>query len=149
MTEALPRVRDWRTRLIAWSNAQIGRPFIWGETDCAALVRASLQECFGQDVVPGVPTWQSKREAIRVLKAHEPVKILEALGAVKTTVGFARAGDIVRANETDVVGGIALGVWVDGGCLVTSVERGVVFIRAASMPRDGVVYSLWEILADG
>ena len=145
-----PRVRNWRTRLIAWSTAQVGRPFVWGETDCAALVRAALTECFDRDVVPEVPSWHSKKEALRVLRAHDPVKTLEALGATRTTIGFARGGDIVSMRaEADEVGGVALGVWVDGFCLVPSVKHGVTRVNAISMPRDAVVLSLWEVPVDG
>lgn len=144
------RVRDWRTRLLAWAATQVGRPFRWGETDCATLARAALAECFGEDVAPNVPRWHTKKGAAAALREHDPIHVLESLGAAKMTVGFARAGDIVQLiAEEDTLGGVALGVWIDGSCLITSRKAGVQIIPAAAMPRDSVVYSLWEIQENG
>jgi len=140
----LERVRDWRTRLIAWSAEQVGKPFVWGETDCASLVRAALMECFGKDVT-GVPTWRSKRGAANVLKKYPPLEVLGWLGAEKRTVAFARAGDVVSLPDTDTLGDVALGVWIDGACLVSTQKGGVQLVPAAQIPRDCATYSLWEI----
>jgi len=140
------RVRDWRTRLVEWAALQVGQPFAWGKTDCATLARSALRECFGEDVAPEVPTWSTKKEAMRVLKQHQPLQILESLGAEQKSIAFARAGDIVSLPSDDA-GELALGVWIDGACLVSSKKAGVQLVPAADMPRDCIAYSLWEIQA--
>ena len=132
--------------MIEWAAVQVDRPFAWGETDCASLARAALKQCFGEDVAPEVPEWHSKREAARVLRAHPPLQILEALGAERTAIGFARAGDIISLPVTeDLIGDIALGVWTDSACLISSQRAGVELLRAGDVPPESVAYSLWEI----
>jgi len=122
----------------------VGRPLIWGETDCASLARASLRICFGEEVLGELPVWHTKRGALRTLKLHDPSAVLEKLGAERRGMGFARGGDIV-VLPPDPSGGVSLGVWVDGGCLMVSEEDGVRMIRAPDVSSEGVVYSLWEI----
>jgi hypothetical protein len=81
-----------------------------------------------------------------VLRAHPPLQLLEQLGAFRVTVPFARAGDIISLPATeDLVGDIALGVWTDSECLISSQRGGVELLRAIDVPPESVAYSLWEI----
>ena len=140
------RVLNWRTRLIEWGLAQVGKKFKWGVTDCATLARRSLQECFGTDVAPSVPTYATRRRAARALKKHgSPKSILLRLGAEERPITFARAGDIILLpDEQEVIGGEAYGVWLDGACLLSGPD-GVRLIPARDMPPESVAFSLWEI----
>ncbi len=81
---------------------------------------------------------------MRTLKTHNPSEVLEKLGATRNSMGFARGGDIVVLPH-EPRGGVALGVWVDGACLMVSEEDGVRMIRAQDVSPEGIVYSLWEI----
>lgn len=141
---------DWRTQLARWAQAQPGRPFVWGETDCAALVRQGLELVFGHDLWPETPYWHSAREAKKTHKTTGGmVAALQRLGAQQTTVNFARSGDVVAFPEPEEkVGGTALGLWVDDRCLLSS-DRGVVAVRRQDLPPDAAVYSLWGVPVHG
>jgi hypothetical protein len=80
----LVRQPQWRNNLLTWAKAVHGRPYVWGTTDCASLVRGALKEQFGEDVL-GLPGWGSLRLAQRVwlpLSCNGgPATIFERLGA--------------------------------------------------------------------
>lgn len=140
------RVLDWRSRLIEWGVQQIGKPFKWGQTDCAMLVRRALEECFGRDLVPHVPQWSDRRRAQRTLKKYGSWRsMLLSLGAEERPINFARTGDVIWMDEpTEPVGGEAYGVWLDAACLVSS-DEGVYLVSSRDMPQTAVALSLWEV----
>lgn len=139
------RVRDWRTRLMEWGLAQRGRAFQWGETDCATLARFSLMLCFGYDVTERIPRWYSAREAARVLEEYSIEAELLRLGAEVQPKSFARGGDIILMGESAELGGVAMGVVLDGSTvLAAGSEEGVQFVSLSSLPDEAKVYSLWE-----
>lgn len=140
------RLRDWRRRLTTWASQQVGLPFVWGETDCASLVRSALTEMYGADVFPHLPKWTTAREALAVLQAHGSVEaILLNAGAELVTMPFIRAGDIVvLPDQEDRVSCI---VCVDGlACITASSRQGVIQIpRPPVVDNPRCVYTVWEI----
>src|SRR3970040_964587 len=93
---------DWRSRLHAWGTAQVGKPFVWGETDCGSLSRKALEMMFGVDIMPVLPVYNSWSEA--VVAKHQVARFgsfLTKLGALEGEPAFMRAGDIVVAPEPD------------------------------------------------
>lgn len=139
----MKRPLDWRTRLVRWALAQPGRPFVWGETDCATLARQAVVLCYGEDPWPDTPQWHTAREAKRAHAASGGmVAALECLGARHVPLNFARTGDIVAFPEPkEKIGGMALGVWVDDRCLLSS-DEGVFMARRTDLPADAMVLTL-------
>lgn len=56
----------WRSALLAWAKEVRGRPYVWGQTDCGALVRTALHLQFGVDVFAGLAQWATARQAAHV-----------------------------------------------------------------------------------
>ncbi len=136
---------DWRSRLLCWSALQVGRPFVWGQTDCATLGRSALTEIFGVDVMPWLPTWHSAREAVQVVQTYGPVEsILEKLGACGVSSAFMRAGDLVVMREPEEeIGRVAIMVCIDGRECIVSRHTGVVLERLPLLVEGAQAYSLW------
>ena len=60
------RQRDWCSALLGWAKEIRGRPYVWGDTDCGALVRTALHLQCGVDVFAGLPGWVTARQAAHV-----------------------------------------------------------------------------------
>lgn len=116
-TVAVQRVAAWRSQLMTWAGAQCGRPYVWGETDCASLVRAATRQMYGVDVFAGlVPEWRSQREAVRARRQVGGIGGALALaGAVPRVLAFVQAGDVwVRQTRAGAWHRGALGVALGG-----------------------------------
>lgn len=50
MTEPLPRLPDWRQRLDDYLDSIDGKPFEWGELDCALYAAGAVQAMTGVDL---------------------------------------------------------------------------------------------------
>lgn len=61
------RLPDWSERLFACLVAHQGRPFVWGETDCATLFADAVAAVTGADPLAAHRPWDSQRAAGRVL----------------------------------------------------------------------------------
>lgn len=114
--------------LVAWAKRQLGRPFRWGETDCAALLRRGLEIYWGQDRLAGLPTWSSARGALEVLRAHGPAaRLLEAAG-YRLRAGRPRTADVCTGP-----GGRNFGIVVVGRVLTAAAGRTTVLIPASRL----------------
>jgi hypothetical protein len=146
----LLRRQDWRTRLGAWATTQVGKQFVWGQTDCASLAREALCQMFGRDLIPVAVDYSTAYGATRALAQFGDIgSYLEELGAERTTPAFLRAGDIVLMDEpTEAVGGVALMICLDSRrCLMTG-PNGVSETLLAN-DAAAAVYSLWEVVTSG
>lgn len=138
------RQQDWSSKLQAWATAQLGKSFVWGETDCCALARAALIEMFGPFIAVHLPQWNSIRGAGLILQIRGSVgAVLEELGAERTSVPFMRAGDIViSAEPREEIGSRAVMVCINGQQCLAGTREGVSMMIP---PPDSIVYSLWEV----
>lgn len=146
----ITRRLDWRSALQAWAREQVGKPFVWGQTDCGSLARDALQIMFGRDVVPGLPRYQSWGEAVAAKDQIVLFSLLfEGLGAQASAPAFMRAGDVVVAIEPgEDVGRESLMICLDGRKCLASTRLGVVILEVPPDAQD-VVYTLWEVDVDG
>ncbi len=136
----------WRTRLLAWAQAVRGQPYVWGQTDCAALARAALYEMFCRDVAPQVPTWTSKRTALRILNIVGGIDaLLRSLGAEVVTLPFVRAGDIIVTAPDDRTDPLGMLIYTDPWCVSATPETGVAWVARTALAADSRVYSLWAL----
>jgi hypothetical protein len=39
----VPRQPHWERRLVEWMEAQVGQPYVWGETDCVSLACRAIE----------------------------------------------------------------------------------------------------------
>jgi hypothetical protein len=129
-----------RDVLIAWADAQRGKPFKWGETDCATIARWACQRMHGTDPF-SLPTWRSKAKALRVFR--ECGGIAKVLGQVASPVGrgFARTGDIALLKDKAVLGN-SLMVVIDTKVLVSRPETGVTLEDRSILP---ISTSFWRV----
>lgn len=140
----IQRRLDWRSRILAWSQAQVGKPLVWGQTDCAALARTAIVQMFGEAAEEILPRWKTAREALTILQERGSIgTILEELGADKLSVPFLRAGDLVVSSEPEeAVGGQSVMVCIDRTQCLAGTSHGVVMTAPGT---NAVVYSLWEL----
>lgn len=148
------RCNNWRSALVAFADEVTGRPFVWGETDCAMLAMRTLAVLFGFDVLAHIPRWHDARSALRVWNEVGPVaKVLSTLSAPQSDVNFIRAGDIAVLHEPqENIGGEMVLVCIDGvECLVSGPASGVIHVRIDEEPllKPPRIFSIWEVDRNG
>lgn len=126
----------WERRLVEWADSVQGRPFVWGETDCASLVVQALSLLGHPAAVPGYHTVSAAR---RVLAGLDPATVLRDLGAVEVGIAFAQSGDVHLGEDPETEGLPAVAVHVAGVWVTSSQGRGVHLAHELS---PGVTYRL-------
>lgn len=132
---SVPRLRDWRSRLVRYADEVRRRPFAWGTTDCVALMRGGLVALFGDVADGALPRWTSQPEALRLAVEHPPSAWLRRCGAAPVPIRFRQAGDILVTpfpDDPDHLEG--LGVVVPPGVLVSTPVRGVELVPFDGLP---------------
>jgi hypothetical protein len=132
------RLRNWDVRLVHFQTEVLGASFVWGETDCASLVRRALEVMYSPDDIPlppKLPRWTTEAGALRAHKRFGGVSgALEAGGAQRASLAFVQQGDVLVG--LDPAGGVpGAAVVVQGGFLVASVELGVLRRRLRDLRR--------------
>lgn len=126
-------MRDERA-LLRWAAEEAGKPLVWGETDCASLVRRGLSVLFGEDRLYRIPAWTSAKEALRALRAEGPAsRILEDAGYAPSERSPV-TGDVAVGN-----GGRDFGLVVFGRVLTAGDSRVVLY--DARRLRPGTLWS--------
>jgi hypothetical protein len=148
------RLPNWRSLLRTWADEQIGRPFVWGETDCCALTRGALSVMFGFDVVArqlGELRWTRSVEAYRVFHrlGGDINRVFAGFGAEERMFARStRAGDLIVVPSDERVGRFCVLVSVDGinECLLSTRDAGVIAAPLAAVTGgDARVWSLWGV----
>lgn len=106
----LERLPDWWPRLRATVDAWEGRPFVWGESDCACFAAACVEAVTGHDLMADRRgTYASRLQAAARLRWWRQPNVTSAAGAAFAAVGapvipprFAVVGDI-GATADDVL----------------------------------------------
>lgn len=119
----MKRVPNWDVALHFWAAEVVGKPYVWGSTDCGSLVRSALVAMYGQDVT-GIE-YATKAEALRVHAETGGVEaVLRGIGATDVDIRFAQQGDILIEPDGDGM-----------PCASVVVKRDVI----AAIPEAGVV----------
>lgn len=103
------RAPDWPERLAELVESCRGRPFAWGEHDCASFAAAAVHAVSGR--VVSLPAHGSEMAAMRAIAAHGSLvaAAVAVLGA-SLAPSLARRGDIVVvSNGGREVLGVCLG----------------------------------------
>lgn len=108
MTE-MARRNDWPERLITAIEGAHGRPFSWGEHDCALFAANTVQAMTGQDfAVPFRGRYRTRLGALRKLYPFGGLEAyVDTLGLAEIRPAFARRGDLALIDTED---GPALGI---------------------------------------
>lgn len=83
-------------RLVIWAREQIGRPFEWGETDCAMLALGAVGVWTDTDQASKYAgRWASESEALAHFATELPSAVLTGMGYAEIPASHAAIGDIV------------------------------------------------------
>jgi hypothetical protein len=140
------RQPGWEFRLVAYANSQVGRPFVWGETDCYSLVREALECVYDADLLPHI-IYTSKAKATTAARAFpQPGAALSDFGAVRVPLPNAQSGDVLLMPGDDGLGLPRFAVVVDGrGRVLTSDPgAGAEVLRASNIPPDSTAWR-WDV----
>lgn len=124
------RAPNWEATLLDAAGRRVGEPFVWGTSDCAALVRWAMAIIWGQDLWPEVAHWTTEREAIAAGRAHGTVaQMLAARGYQPVERWYAQTGDVVVEPEAfDGLGNAGV-VLMGTHLLMTDATAGVTLER--------------------
>lgn len=89
---------NWDRRLVEWAESVRGRPFVWGETDCATLVRGAVEAMYGPAFLAGiaVPEYGTQVGAERAWdQTGGTAAVLVLLGAQELPDGERQRGDVL------------------------------------------------------
>lgn len=137
MGRPLTRHADFMQRLMAFAQAEMGRPFIWGKTNCVALaLRALDAQCADSTLWH---RWQrrmtSPARVAAFLRQHDFDACTALLGQAGLTLidpAYAQPGDLLLYStpEWAFAAGVNLG---HAGVLSSTPERGVALWPRAAM----------------
>lgn len=92
---------NWRVALVEYAERMRGRPYVWGDTDCAALAADCVLICSGVDIVDEIGRWVGPREALRrAATLTDPSQPLVDHGALSVPQSRVQTGDVVVWPET-------------------------------------------------
>ena len=117
------KVDNYDYKLIEWVNTQMGKPYVWGVTDCGSLVRQGLNIVYGKDKFNDIPTWNTEEMCRKIWDDLGGVdKAFLDFGAKKIKGTFAQTGDIIVITANS-----AAGLIINSKILFSSIEKGIIF----------------------
>ncbi len=140
---ATRRVHGWEAALVAYADAQLGRSFAWGSTDCGSLVHGGLAAMYA--VAPLLhPLYNSLKGARERFTAMggDVAAWLGANGAEAVTRHYMQAGDVVLLRPTRRPRGLpSLGIAPSSSrLLVCTRKAGPQLMRAGGIPGTATVW---------
>jgi hypothetical protein len=89
------RVRNWDVQVTHWAIAQVGKPFVWGETDCVSLLRGLMRCLYGKTYGPALE-YHTLREALNVEEQTGGArKVVLDLEPTVLPLSYASTGDVL------------------------------------------------------
>jgi hypothetical protein len=140
------RVPNWNVRLVELANEVLGKPFVWGETDCASVARRAVAVMYEDDPVAQhiKVTYTTKVGAARAFKKiGSMIDILLAAGAKEVRPDLTQDGDIMVFPKNENAGYENLATRIGSMWIVSSPEEGRVLstkIRVTSLDPDVRVF---------
>lgn len=87
-----------KNELIIWASSKIGKPFVWGISDCSTLTLEGILLYYG-NVFNFENTWNSLKAALRsYIKYGTPIQILQQAGFTLINKKYEQTGDIFVLN---------------------------------------------------
>lgn len=126
--------RNGDVELTMWVQSLVGKPFVWGETDCCTIVAGALLRLHGVDY--RLPVYRSRDDAKRIVATMGGLREqLVRLGAVEVPVNFERTGDIVVLAPVGEEFTDGAGLVVGSQVITTSESDGVRVVPLAVVRR--------------
>ena len=83
-----------KNELIIWASSKIGKPFIWGESDCSTLTLEGISLYYG-NIFNLKNIWGSLKKALRAYEIYgTPINILKQAGFISVNKKYEQTGDI-------------------------------------------------------
>lgn len=132
------RIQNVQQHVINYAESIVGKPFVWGETDCANIIRNVLKIMYAYDVCKGIKKYKTEYAAKRrVVETGGTVSVLKRLGAYEIQRNFCQTGDfIVSPNSDGFDSSFAV---INDHVLSANPEKGVI-LHALSQVIEGSVY---------
>lgn len=133
----MDRINNWSPELVLQVGKFVGLPFVWGETDCASLLRKVSVCMYGEDIFGGPSKYKTAKGAIRAYKGLDSIDdlIIEA-GGVEIPQTIATDGDV--AVEQEVARGFQTVYVKVGSRWLVSSEVRMVVESVKEMPNNNV-----------
>lgn len=132
------RVLNWDVLATKWAIEQVGKPFVWGETDCVSLMRQMAEIINGEPF--GTHRYTSLRGALDVQEATGGIcQALRDAGAVEIRRSYATTGDVIVADDEPFP---AVLLVITDKALFADHDQGVRLIPLSSVSPDATVYRL-------
>lgn len=129
------RVRNWDVSIVQFAKEVVGKPFVWGETDCASLLYRVYEIMHGQkpDVVLRYTT------AKGALSAHQRTggteKVVRDLGALDIERP-AKYGDIIFYKGPEEHPWDNIAIYVPPNILIANEKDGIKFVSRNSLDME-------------
>lgn len=119
------RIPNYDIKLYEWLNTVIGKPYIWGETDCGTLVREGLKLITGIDPFGNLPYWKTEMECRQIWDAMGGVDkaFTEIFKFKKIDRNYIQMGDVSVLEVRDLI--TASLIINNERMLFSSVDKGV------------------------
>ena len=134
------KLPDWESRLFAFAEAAVGRPFLWGEWDCVLLTARALDAMGAHGLTEKYQgAWHGPASALRYARRFLSVTDgLQRAGCRPVRPGFQQVGDILLVRQ----GPFELGHVCLGSTVLSVDEASGVFLgRMDAMP----AFSAWRL----
>lgn len=133
----MKRFKDWDVRLMEFAEANKGRPFVWGETNCAALAGGCIDAMTGTELFKLQADLDLDAEKARELSEQRFTRStflaagLEEM-ALESTHLISRGDILLAYSEGWECSHIVLGRYV----LTSDPERGVFIARLSDVVKQ-------------
>lgn len=140
MGVGMKRFDDADLRLIAFAREHLGKPFVWGETNCLALALRALDAQCGTDIATRHSKYMaSELRAMAWVARHGLAGVVNRLlaeGAVEVAPAFIQSGDIALV---EMPGNIGAATYLGRNYLSSSSALGVIQLRPTDLAPPTVV----------
>lgn len=129
------RAPNWDVKLLEWAAGLEGKPFVWGETDCALLALEAHDLVTGSALAEAYRgRWDSEFAARRFIVEHSTdiERRLLAAGCDVVAPGYLQRGDFILVAESGwICAHVCMGAWT----LSSRPDVGVVQFDCAAVLR--------------
>jgi hypothetical protein len=130
-------IANWDVLLAEWAAAQVGRPFVWGETDCVSLTCAGLAVVLGRPFFPK-PAYSSEAAAKQLVPFGGRLGQQLALLGRRVPELMAQSADVVVIPADETAGEFCDGLGLIVGTtqvIVANPEHGVRSLKLEAVRR--------------
>ena len=134
---------DVSQKLVLFAGSQVGKPFVWGETDCVMLGLKCVDIMTGSsDWLAYAGRWSNEAEARAYFATETPFDYLAWRKAEEVTPGFEQIGDVMLAQTPEWP--FCVHIVVGAKALSSSPSSGVNLIPVALI-RETAGVTIWRV----